>query len=347
MSRSRPARRADPRASAAAFLSFLFPGGGQAYNGQLALASLLAAPMVLVVVLVVLVMVSGPSGRLIGALDARVLVALIVLDLALLGWRLVAIIQAHARRARLGWKAWPTWLTIGLVVVTAAMHVVPAYYAAKAVDTIGTVALEGGGALLDERSGRDVHIPPPSFEPELGLGERITVLLVGIDFAPGRENELTDTMLVASLDPDTGRGAMVSVPRDLYGVPLGDGRVFNAKLNWLMQVANSDPATYPLGGPATLKAAIGALLGRPDPLRRRHRHRGHARRRRRDRRRRHRQRAHDRRSALPRHVRPASAASTWPQARITSTARPRWPSSARGSVPATATSLAPRASSRC
>ena len=263
MSRSRSARRADPRASAAAFLSFLFPGGGQAYNGQWALASLLAAPIVLVIVLVALVMGSGPTGRLIGALDARVLVALIVLDLALLGWRLVAIVQAHARRARLGWKAWPTWLTIGLVVVTAAMHAVPAYYAAKAVDTIGTVALEGGGALLDERSGRDVHIPPPSFEPELGLGERITVLLVGVDFAPGRENELTDTMLVASLDPDTGRGAMVSVPRDLYGVPLGDGRVYNAKLNGLMQVANSDPATFPLGGPATLKAAISELLGVP------------------------------------------------------------------------------------
>ncbi len=54
---------------------------------------------------------------------------------------------------------------------------------------------------------------------------------------------------------------MISVPRDLYGVPLGDGRVYNAKLNSLLSTASEDPATYPRGGPATLKAAIGELLG--------------------------------------------------------------------------------------
>jgi LCP family protein required for cell wall assembly len=86
------------------------------------------------------------------------------------------------------------------------------------------------------------------------------VLLVGVDFAPGRTANLTDTMLVATLDPVTGRAAMISVPRDLYGVPLGDGRVYNAKLNSLMSDADADRATYPLGGPATLKAAISELL---------------------------------------------------------------------------------------
>jgi LCP family protein required for cell wall assembly len=54
---------------------------------------------------------------------------------------------------------------------------------------------------------------------------------------------------------------MISIPRDLYGVPLGDGRVYNAKLNSLMSRATTDRTTYPLGGPATLKAAIGELLG--------------------------------------------------------------------------------------
>jgi LCP family protein required for cell wall assembly len=68
-------------------------------------------------------------------------------------------------------------------------------------------------------------------------------------------------MLVATLDSGTGEGAMISIPRDLYGTPLGDGRLYNAKLNSLMATASADPATYPLGGPATLKAAIGELLG--------------------------------------------------------------------------------------
>ena len=54
---------------------------------------------------------------------------------------------------------------------------------------------------------------------------------------------------------------MISIPRDLYGTPLGDGRVYDAKLNSLMSTAAADRTTYPLGGPATLKAAIGELLG--------------------------------------------------------------------------------------
>jgi LCP family protein required for cell wall assembly len=141
------------------------------------------------------------------------------------------------------------------------MHAVPAYYATKAIDTLESVSLEGGGGLFDRREGRDVVITPPSFQPEVQRGERVTVLLVGMDYAPGRTTHLTDTMLVATLDSMTGEGALVSVPRDLYGVPLPDGTVYNAKLNSLMSVAGEDPETYPLGGPGTLKAAIGELLG--------------------------------------------------------------------------------------
>ena len=253
--------RTDPRSAAAAALSFLFPGLGQGYNGRWALASLLAVPVLLLIALGVLVIAAGGSSILSRLLDARVLVALIVLDVALLAWRLVAILQAHGDRARFSVRRWPTWVTGGLVLATIAMHALPGYYAVKAIDTLGSVSLEGGGSLLDERTGRDVEIAVPSFQPEVGLGERVTILLVGVDFAPGRTQHLTDTMLVATLDPESGEGAMVSVPRDLYGVPLGDGRVYNAKLNSLMATAAADRETYPLGGPATLKSAIGDLLG--------------------------------------------------------------------------------------
>ncbi len=261
MIRPRPVRRPDPRAAAAAIFSFVFPGLGQGYNGQWLLAALLAVPVLLLAVLGILVVLSSGSDILSRLLDSRVLVALIVLDLALLGWRLVAILQAHGNRGRLTFRTWPTWVTAVLVVVTVAMHAFPAYYAAKAIDTLGSVSLEGGGGLLDDRTGGDVDIPAPSVQPDVGLGERVSILLVGVDFAPGRAHHLTDTMLVATLDPETGEGAMISIPRDLYGTPLGDGRLYNAKLNSLMATASTDPATYPLGGPATLKSAIGELLG--------------------------------------------------------------------------------------
>lgn len=261
MINSRRHRPPDPRSAAAAALSFVFPGGGQAYNGQWALASLLAVPVLLVVVLAVLVLAIGGTGVLAKLLDARVLIGLIVLDIALLGWRLVAIVQAFAERSAMTFNSWPAWLTAALVVVTIAMHALPAYYAAKAIDTLGTVALEGGGALFDDREGQDIEIGAPTFEPDVDQGERVTVLLVGIDYAPGRTTHLTDTMLVATFEVDTGEGAMISVPRDLYGVPLPDGRLYNAKLNSLMVEASNHPDDYPLGGPGTLKAAIGELLG--------------------------------------------------------------------------------------
>jgi LCP family protein required for cell wall assembly len=252
--------RPDPRSALAAFLSFLFPGAGQAYNRQYLLASALAAPVVLLIVIGV-VATLAPGSFISRLLDARVLVALIVLDAALLGWRLVAVMQAHAARARFSPRGWPTWLTAGLVVATLGMHAMPAWYAAKTIDTLGTVALEGGGALFDDREGRDIVISTPSFQPEVRQGERVTVLLVGIDYAPGRDTHLTDTMLVATLDSVTGQGAMISVPRDLYGVPLPDGRIYNDKLNSLMVTASQNPGEFPLGGPGTLKATIGELLG--------------------------------------------------------------------------------------
>ena len=261
MSRSLPARRPDARAAAAAFLSFVLPGLGQGYNGQWLLAVVLSVPVLLVIGLGIGIVAGADAAVLSRLVDTRVLVALLVLDLALLGWRVVAIVQAHLARARLSLRTWTGVATALLVLATLGMHALPALYAAKAIDTLGSVALEGGGTLFDERQGRDVVIPVPSDQPELRIGERVTILFVGIDFAPGRDNHLTDTMLVATLDPDTGRAAMVSVPRDLYGVPLGDGRVYNAKLNSLLATASEDAATYPLGGPATLKAAIGELLG--------------------------------------------------------------------------------------
>lgn len=261
---SAEARAATPQAALAALLSFLFPGLGQAFNGQSRLAWLLAAPM-LVLLAVAAVVLVGASDRLLShMLQLSFLAGLIVLDLALLGWRLVAIAQAHAERERLHLGRWTTWVTGLLLVATLAMHALPGWYALKAVDTLTTVA-QGGG---ESRGGEGISripelddLPQPSAQPEVERGERVNVLLVGVDSAPNRTTQLTDTMLVASLDPSTGRSAMVSIPRDLYGVPLGDGRVFNAKLNSLMAYAAARPAEFPLGGVGTLKAALGELLG--------------------------------------------------------------------------------------
>lgn len=252
-----------PRASLAAFLSFVFPGLGQAYNGQSGLGWFLAAPVLVLVAGIVVVLLAGTSQLLSRFLDVRILVGLIVLDTALLGWRVVAVLQAHGHRARLTLGSGATWVTAALVTVTLAMHVLPAYYAVKAIDTIGAVARGGsnGGGLQDviPFSGQ----PEPSDQPDVAAGERVNILLVGVDSGPGRTTALTDTMLVVSLDPNGKASAMISIPRDLYGVPLPDGTPFNRKLNTLMVYAGAHKKDFPLGGVGTLKATIGKLLGVP------------------------------------------------------------------------------------
>jgi LCP family protein required for cell wall assembly len=254
--------RSSPRASLAAFLSFLFPGLGQAYNGESWLAWLLAAPIVVLVAAIAFVLLVDSPQVLARLFDIRFLIGLIVLDLVLLAWRLVAVVQAHSYRSRPSFRSRATWATALLVALTLAMHSVPAYYAAKAIDTLDSVALGGtrGSDLQDTLPGFG-GLSEPSGQPDVQAGDRVNILLVGIDSAPGRTTQLTDTMLVVSLDPHGTASAMISVPRDLYGAPLPDGTPYNQKLNSLMVVASTHPHEFPLGGVGTLKATIGRLLG--------------------------------------------------------------------------------------
>jgi LCP family protein required for cell wall assembly len=100
---------------------------------------------------------------------------------------------------------------------------------------------------------------PPTAGPP--LEERLTILLIGVDRSPTRTTNLTDTMIVASIDPVGRTVSMVSVPRDLIDVPLGNGDRFGPKLNSLVHYADTHPDEFPDGGMQTLRKAIGALLG--------------------------------------------------------------------------------------
>ena len=257
-----PTRRlqpANPRAVLAALFSFVLPGLGQAYNGQSGLAWILATPVLLLILVGGAALLFSGSTLIARMVDTRFLIGLIVLDVALLAWRLLAIVQAHGRRELLNWRHWTTYLTAAVVVLTMVMHVLPAYYAAKAIDTLGAVSA-GGGTGQGHIPGF-TPLPIPSEQPDVKKGERVNVLLVGVDALPTRGTQLTDTMLVVSLDPQGRHSAMISIPRDTYGVPLPSGQPFNQKLNALMAIANNNPALYPDGGVTTLKKTVGNLLG--------------------------------------------------------------------------------------
>ena len=256
--------RSDAGAAIAPLLSFLLPGLGQAYNRQTALAWVLALPVLILAIGAAIVLLLPDLDVLSMLFDIRVLVALIVLDVVLLGWRALAIVQAYAARRGSNRRRAPLAITVGLLLIAVGMHAAPAIYAAKAIDTLNSVALGGGDAGYRGPSGsvsggRNV-LPPPSVHPEVVSGERVNFLLVGVDSGFDRPHALTDTMLVVSIDPD-GASAMISIPRDLYGAPLPDGTTYDQKLNMLMSEAESQPDRFPAGGVGTLKEVVGDILG--------------------------------------------------------------------------------------
>ncbi|MEN6327429.1 MAG: LCP family protein, partial [Syntrophomonas sp.] len=78
-------------------------------------------------------------------------------------------------------------------------------------------------------------------------GERTSVLILGVDARPGDDHPRSDTMLLATIDPELKKVAIVSIPRDTK-VKLKNGQIDK------ITAANS------LGGPNYAVAAVEKLM---------------------------------------------------------------------------------------
>ncbi|HEX2756516.1 MAG TPA: LCP family protein [Candidatus Limnocylindrales bacterium] len=245
-------RPTDRRRLLAAIASSLLPGFGQAINGRLRSALLFGLPTLAVIGMAWLTAQSDRPTMLIARVIApSVLGVLLVVNVVILGWRAVAVLHAFLDRryplrpGRLGAMG----LAV-LLVATAVPHLLAWSY--------GTAAQAMFGQIFSGSAVRSISSAPPPAE-----GERLNVLLIGVDSAPGRTEALTDSMIVVSLDPVGRTVSMVSIPRDLASVPLGNGSIFGPKLNSLMSWADRHPKDVERGGIRALEDAIGALFGIP------------------------------------------------------------------------------------
>ena len=271
--------RPQPRnAGLAAFLSFLFPGLGQAYAGARWMAVLFAAPVLLLLAILLAAAMGWIGGLENVVLSARFLHAALAVNLGLMAWRLVAIGGAALGARPSLWssdnKHRSTW--IGLVGVlfatTVAMHAWAGGLIARVDATLDDVfAGESPGASGGPAAG---PVNQPAFRWD-GT-ERISFLLLGIDSGVGREEALTDTILVVSVDPVARTAVMVSVPRDTGFMPLPDRAVYPDgryphKINELSTEAGLSPSAWcpdmPAGvttcGLRTLERSVGLYLGIP------------------------------------------------------------------------------------
>lgn len=243
------------RRLAAAAASAALPGLGQLVNGRLRLAKWFAIPALILIAFVVLrVATSSPARLIASVVSPTVLGILLALNVVVLAWRLASIMHAFfdgRYRPRPG-RGGAAGLALILVAV-----VVPHGLA----NTLGNSAQAAFSHVFADSGASGPGRNAASTSGGPGATDRMNILVTGVDSYPGRTETLTDSMMVVSVDPVGQTVSMISLPRDIIKVPLGDGNVFGPKINSLMSYADRHPSQFPQGGMRTLEDAIGALLG--------------------------------------------------------------------------------------
>ncbi len=249
---------------AAAFLSLIFPGLGQLYAGAAVRALAFAAPPILLLALGGGIFLRMDRIQLLGAaLDPAVISGVFVVNILILIYRLIAIVDAyrvaqymntqtasgdgHLGPVRLPGSPLALAGLAAVLLVMAGAHVVVAKY-----DLLAQDALSGGCIFLnDQTCDEPSDSPDPSdpsdaqadsAEPSIAATPEPTVVgtpVPEVSIPPwngtDRLNILllgvdtqgggyrTDTMITVSIDPATKQVAMFSLPRDSVDVPIPPG----------------------------------------------------------------------------------------------------------------------------
>ena len=287
------------RALLAGFLSMLLPGAGQFLRGARRRGFLFLAATALIL-LALLAVVAWRERSGLPVLDRRLVAALLAVDLAVLVFRLFAVVDA-ARGVR---TVLARAMLVTLVLATALPHAAAGYVTVRSYDVLETVfakeepndVLPSQGLFVSalarppERypgiaaapsAPRPVPVAAPRYDLPLGGSSQVlarqpvkgkpwtTILLLGTDEGPGNSGARTDTIILAAIEHGTGRAVAFGIPRNVVAVPLGGEQVgkpkrFEQPLNGLYGFARAQPALFPGGrdpGATALKQAVSTMLG--------------------------------------------------------------------------------------
>lgn len=163
---------------------------------------------------------------------------------------------------------------IAVISLCAAVALPPtlvAHYAYSQYDLVTSVFGNGSSdhPYTAAASGQD---PQQAGKPLPGTG-RLNVLLLGSDAGAGRAGTRVDTMVLASVDQQTGRTALLSLPRNLRNAPMPAGPArerypggFDDMLNGVYRAAEQHPELVPGSeqpGPDLIKGTVSQILGMP------------------------------------------------------------------------------------
>ena len=255
----------------------MWPGLGHWYTRRQRAALLFALP-VLGVVLVVGIESFGSLGQLAALLISPSSALTITVLIVLLGvWREVAVIDsAMAIRPRGTWRqgrALVMVIVVSLLIGVThlwAGSIAWAFYDAGSRIFVGSEGPDTGLAGVAPTSSaggptadpNDLYVAAPFATPATA-SSRVNVLLTGVDAAGRVSQALTDTLIVASIDPATRDVALISFPRDITGFPLVDGRTFSGKIDTFMAYVNDHPSEFGDKPLVELARELSFLVGTP------------------------------------------------------------------------------------
>lgn len=192
-----------------------------------------------------------------------------------IAWLLIAVLSLYLLQPS-GLRAPHRLLAAVVVVVVASLIVAPlsvgSRYAFTQRDFIESV-------FADDEKQHSLTIPDNVTEDDPWAGEpRVNVLVLGADSGDSRDGTRTDTVMVASIDTETGDTALFSLPRNLQHVPMPEGPLRDAYPDgyrgepeqeyWLSSAYRNLPAEFPEyfegvkdPGAEALKLMVGEALG--------------------------------------------------------------------------------------
>ena len=262
-------------------LSFIWPGFGQLYQRDRRKAVLFALPPALLLAVLAFLVIRSPQGfalRLFVPTFALGILVAIGIDAL---WRVAAILDSwRSSRTRPVRKDVTAPIAFGLSVAVLLVHGVAAFYV-QSVTAAGVQIFQNPGRAeqsplgsLDEWTGNvpgATATPGPSLPviggtPGAGPSPLpqgpINVLFVGVDSGFGRDHALTDSIMLTSFNPSSGRLIQISVPRDTGRMPLYTGTIYEARINTFAAYVQRNPERFPGESPiAALSHEVGYVLG--------------------------------------------------------------------------------------
>jgi len=226
------------RSGLAALASSVLPGWGQLLTGRRRLGAALLTVDLVVIVVAGVIAIWYPGVILEAWVTPWALIVLLALNLGAFLYRGIATTDSFFRPETRGISDW----ALGLL--AAAMVIAPHLYVGGIVltqnDLINTVF-----APHEQTAAPATTTPSPSTSGTLAPGtttttlpptttttappriwdgkERLNIMLLGSDAGVGRIGTRTDTIILVSVEPESGDVAMFGIPRNLTEAPLPEG----------------------------------------------------------------------------------------------------------------------------